>query len=490
MIKRIHVLIVRSYLGPFVLTFFISLFILLMQFLWKYIDDLVGKGLEWYIIAELLLYASATLVPMALLLAILLSSIMTFGNLGEHYELVALKSSGISLQKIMFPLIIISIIISISAFFFSNNVMPYTNLKMRSLLYDVRCLRPELNIKEGIFYKGIDGISIKIGKKDKKNNILYNIMIYNHRDRFGNMNVTIADSGVMNITDDKRYLILTLNNGCRYEEIREQASNVGNKTYPHQHSIFEEQTIVFEMEGFGLARTDEELFKDHYEMLNYKQLGIAEDSLIKAYNERKKNFAEHLLNVNYFKRENKQLNNVKKDTLTARVENAEIIEFDTDSLFENLEHSKKVLIADMASNFARSTKSYISTTKEDCKARMKWIRRHQIEWHRKFSLSFACLVFFFIGAPLGAIIRKGGLGMPVVVSVLFFILYYVISITGEKYVKTAGLPAYQGMWISSVILLPLGFFLTYKAATDSVILDIDTYLNFFKKIFFFRKKSN
>ena len=169
-------------------------------------------------------------------------------------------------------LIIISVIISISAFFFSNNIMPYTNLMMRSLLYDVRCLRPELNIKEGIFYKGIDGISIKIGKKDKKNNILYNIMIYDHRDRFGNMNVTIADSGVMNITDDKRYLILTLNNGCRYEEVREQASNVGNKTYPHQHDIFEEQTIVFEMEGFGFARTDEELFKDHYEMLNYKQL--------------------------------------------------------------------------------------------------------------------------------------------------------------------------------------------------------------------------
>jgi len=542
-VKRLHIFILKSYLGPLVLTFFISLFILLMQFLWKYIDDLAGKGLEWTVILELVIYASARLVPMALPLAILLSSIMTFGNFGENFELTAIKSAGISLQRFMSPLIYLIIIISIGAFFYSNHIIPYTNLKTVALIYDVKNQKPELQIKAGMFYNGIDGYSIKIGKKHHKTNLLEDIMIYDHTNNKENVQVTVADSGYMRMTPDERNLILTLYNGYSYEEVEENKRRKKEKKYPHQRHEFEKQIATIDLSGFNFERSDEDLWKNNFQMLSLDQLEFAEDSLTNQHNEQIYNFTKQLNRSYYFKNEdlftkdlkrynkskgiqskkikNDLRSNPKKqisehrqlpgkksnksvdslnDKLTSDSTKQSIVQdslvqqnpvFRPDSLYKSITiNQKKEAIAN-ALNYARATQNQITNNKKQFDYKAEHVRRHKIEWHRKFTLSFACLVFFFIGAPFGAIIRKGGFGTPVVASILLFILYYMLSISGEKFVRQGVLPAYIGMWISSFILGPLGIFLTYKATTDSVILSTEAYSTFFKKIFsrFIKKKT-
>lgn len=533
-------------MGPFLVTLFISIFFLLMQFLWKYIDDMVGKGLALDVVGQLIFYASATFVPMALPLAILLSSLMTFGNLGEYYELVALKSAGVSLQRIMFPLIILSIGISFFAFIFANNVMPVANLKFRSLLHDIRQQRPDFNLKPGIFYDGIEDYIIKVSSKNKENNMLYDIIIYDHTGNKGNTNVTIADSAKMQVTDDETTLLLTLYHGRKYQELKEERQARSKLKYPHQQSVFDKEIVSLDLSGFGLKRSEEEIFKDNEDMMSISQLRESEDSLKYRLEQKKKSFGKNLLKTNYFKREKKikesdlylknlrpqintdsvvksfkkdekkkliekaiqdarkvkeSLNKGKKtssvaenvlktdyferreiDSLKIKEKKQAEVKIDIDSLFDGLSNFQKNKIIKRASNFARSTKSYINSTGNDYEFRNTWIIKHKIEWHRKFSLSFACLVLFFIGAPLGAIIRKGGFGMPVVVAILFFLFYYIITIIGEKMVEEHVIPAYQGMWLSAAILLPLGIFLTSKATSDSVIFDMEAYKVFFKKI--------
>lgn len=485
--KRLHSFIVKSYIGPLVLTFFIAMFILLMQFLWKYIDDLVGKGLDFSIIAELLLYASAGLVPMALPLSILLSSIMTFGNLGEHNELLSIKSSGISLQRIMFPLIVLTVLISIGAFFFSNNVMPYTNLRYGALLFDIRHQRPELDIQEGIFNNDIDGYTIKVGDKNRETNMMYDFILYDHTQHKGNTMVSVADSASMSVTEDKRYLILYMYDGYGYEEVYDDRQKRRNE-YPLRRSEFKKQRVLFNLEGFQFEKTDKKLFKHHYQMMNLQQLNEAIDSLSDTFIERRDNFVRNLITTNYIKTLPKRY--LKKDTLGTEKNVAKAHErlskakpVDMDSMINNLDDSQKQRITELAENYGEAANSYIRSTSGDFDERKRWINKHKIEWHRKFTLSFACFIFFFIGAPLGAIIRKGGLGIPVVISVIFFIIYYVVSLMSEKFVREGFIPAYLGMWFSSAILLPLGIFLTYKATNDSVILRIDTYFDMLKKIF-------
>ena len=457
-----------------------------MQFLWKWIDELVGKGLDWHIIAELMGYAAITLVPTALPLAILISSIMTFGNLGENYELIALKSAGISLSRIMTPLIALTIIISIGAFYFSNNVMPYTFLKMSTLLLDIRQEQPELSIKEGVFFNDIDGYSIKIGEKNHDSGLLTDVMVYDHSARKGNTQVTVADSGYMKITPDKGYLMLDLYNGYTYSDIEPDKKKSSQNNHPLRRDKFEHEKLMFKMNNDEMKRSDENTFRKHYQMLSLRQLSTAVDSLKVTFDDRTQTFSNNLLRTSYFKKENKSIKNDSINYFT----NNNIKPISLDSLINSLDLTRKAQLKDIAFNYARSTKSYIESTKKNLFNRKKWIHRHQIEWHRKFTLSFACFVLFFIGAPLGAIIRKGGLGMPVVVSVIFFIIYYIISITGEKFVREGILTAFEGMWLSSAILLPLGIFLTYKAATDSFILNTDTYIQFLKQIFSFKWIKN
>lgn len=509
------------------MTFFIALFIILMQFLWKYVDDLVGKGLEWHIIVQLLFYASATFVPLALPLAILLSSLMTFGNLGEHFELVALKSSGISLQKFMQPLIIMVVAICILAFYFSNNILPVANLKMGSLLYDVREQKPALNIKEGVFYKGIENFVIKVGKKDKDGVGIHNVMIYDHSQRLGNINLTYARSGRMETTEDKKYLVFTLYEGFNHSEkfdVRQPHS-----IKPLQRVNFKEQVRKFDLTSFAMTRTSEDFFKDNYQMLNLNQLQMSIDSLENTLNVRHEEFYKNL-NLRYFYFANyevpadsfpdqQQISEqaphippaLSEDTMPKPFRPAKsfmgrVIDASADvtepepepqpvdpstdfsgdktinDVLASFSKDERLRIVESALDAARSNKDFAYYANEDLWGRQRVIFRHEIEWHRKFSLSIACLLLFFIGAPLGAIIRKGGFGLPVVISVLFFVIYHVTSITGEKFVRTGVIPAWQGMWIASAVLLPIGIFLIMKATSDSPLLDMDTYIKMFKRI--------
>jgi len=473
-LRKLDIFILKSYLGPLVLTFFIALFILVMQFLWKYVDDLVGKGLEWYVISELMFYASSTFVPLALPLAILLSSLMTFGNLGENYELVAMKASGISLRRIMKPLIFLSLLISITAFVFSNNVLPIANLKFHSLLYDVRQQKLTLNIREGIFYSGIEGYIIRINEKDQENNTIRDVMIYDHSDRMGNIKLTVARHGRMELTADRSSLLFHLFDGHNYEEITDRKDYKVSR--PFQRSKFEEQTIYFGGLDFALNRTDENLFRNNYQMMNVEQLTFFRDSLSAELVLRKNNLNKTIRDRFIF------YNKIDSVFLEPEKNTADTI-FD---LFSESSDNRLRAI-DFALQSARSTKSNMEYSLDDFQRRGERIRRHEIEWHRRFTLSIACFILFFIGAPLGAIIRKGGLGMPVVVSILFFVIYHIISITGEKYARAGVLEPWIAMWLASVILLPLGIFLTWKATTDAPLLDAEAWMKIIKRVLIFRK---
>lgn len=441
------------------MTFFISLFVLLMQFLWKYIDDLVGKGLEWHVIAELMFYASASLVSLALPLSILISSIMTMGSLGEHYELVALKSAGVSIRRVMQPLIIFSLLTSILAFYFSNNLLPIANLKMGTLLYDIRHKKPTMDLRPGIFYKGLDNYAIRVGSKGDNEVSLYDLMIYDHTENKGNNKVILADSGRMEFEGD-RYLLLTLYAGKSYEQQDNRSRN--EKTYPHMRSEFQKEVIRFDMSEFSLNRSNEQIFKDNYRMQSLGQLRTNIDTLELNLLDRKYNYYENLKRNFVY---------VKTDS---NLTETEIKEYDNAlSLFEQPQHSR---IVEAALNMARSTRSYTQSARDDVAARTTRVNRYWIEVHRKFTLSIACLILFFIGAPLGAIIRRGGLGLPTVFAIIFFLIYYLLSITGEKFAKEGIWTVFEGMWLSSMVLLPIGLFLTYKATTDSKLFEWDAYL--------------
>jgi lipopolysaccharide export system permease protein len=468
--KKIYALVIKTYAGPLLVTFFISLFILLMQFMWMYIDDLVGKGLEWYIIGELLFYASFTFVPLALPLAILLSSLMTFGNLGEHYELVAMKSAGISLRSIMKPLIILSLCISAFAFYFSNNVLPVANLKFKSLLYDIRKKKLAVNIKEGIFYNDMEDYVIRVGKKGKDGNTIYRVMIYNHTDGRGNIDVTVADSGIMGTTPDGRYLIFTLYDGYNYQEKVDQKDS--KRLHPFQRTFFKMQRRKFDLSAFELNRTNEELFKNNYQMLNIRQLNYFIDSLGVSISSRRQNLAQNYLR-NY---------KIYQNIDTAYVPGTDTSIVIEPGFPEPLAGDDGIRVAASALNSARNMKKTLEYHVQSVKSSEEYLVKHKIVWHRKFTLSFACLVLFFIGAPLGAIIRKGGLGLPAVISILFFILYHIISMIGEKSALKGAMEVGSGMWLSSFVLLPLGFFLTIKVTTDSPIMDMDVWNKALRKI--------
>jgi len=473
-VKRLHSFLIKSYIGPFFAAFFITEFILLMQFLWKYIDDLVGKGLPTIVIVKLFAYTSVTLVPMAMPISVLLSAIMTFGNLGENYELTAMKAAGISLVRIMFPLIIFNMFLSLSSFFFYNNVMPVTKLKMTTLLYDIRQQRLDVNIKPGVFYNGIDDFSIKISSKNKKTGMMYNIMIYDHTEHRGNVDVTLADSAKMKITPDKQYMIINLYYGRKYTYLPEQHRHRAYRTYPAETQVFDNEVVTMKLSGFGLKRTDESLFKENYQMMNIHQLEYYADSLTGVLKRNEYSMAENLRNNSYFRKLQ------HKDSL---VKMPKQLALNLDSLFRTKPKDLRLKIVKTAINYARSTNSYITSSNEDFSWRRKLISSFNIEYYKKFSIPVACFILFFIGAPLGAIIRKGGLGWPVVISVFFFMLYYVISLISEKSVKEGVLPAFEGVWLSSFILLPIGIFLTYKSNNDSVMFDIATYTAPVKKFF-------
>ncbi|HOF55501.1 MAG: LptF/LptG family permease [Prolixibacteraceae bacterium] len=476
--KRLHWYVFKTFVGPFFMTFFICVFILLMQFLWKYVDDLVGKGLDWGILAELLFYATFGLLPFAFPLAMLLASIMTFGELGENYELVAMKSSGISLFRIMKPLILVALLITGTAFFFANYILPHTNLRFTTLLWSVKEQRPEMVLQEGVFTSDIDGYSVRVGKIDNKTNTLHDILIYDHTNNKTNESVTVADSGFLNITEDKNYMVLTLYNG---ENFSEESMESGKTNYPFRRDRFYKQVLNVRVMNFDFQRRDENVFRNSYRMLNIKQLMYAKDSLETDYKLRVRNF---VLNTRYMSHLNLRLyaRMMKNDSLLASYAADSIKYIDPAILLPGNNMWNRPEVFHNALYTARNNFQEINNIENNLYGRKRRINAHSMEFHRKFTLSFAVLIFFFIGAPLGAIIRKGGLGMPVVVSILLFILYYIFSMTGEKSAREDVWNMTAGMWFSTFVFLPVGIFLTYKAVTDSAIMSAETYTNFLRKI--------
>jgi lipopolysaccharide export system permease protein len=443
-----------------------------MQFLWKYIDDIVGKGLDSIVIVKLLVYVSASLVPMALPLAILLSSLMTFGNLGENYELVAFKSAGISLKRVLRPLGVVVVLLSIIAYLFSNYWLPIANLKSKSLLYDVKKQKPTMDIRPGIFSDGLDNFSIKVKDKKVIDDVehLYDLMIYDHRSP-GNRSVTVAKEGIMTISDNKRYLVLTLFNGENYDENFQRKNNY---KYPLARTRFEENIIRFDLAQFNLNRTDEDLFKSNYKMLNMDQLDKAIDTLSTIRNNHLEKFREGIYKSYYrFAGVNQE---IKADTIVRGSPSPS-------EVLAMLPINKQRQIYATAGNLARNAKSRLDSMVSDLNSRDKYIRYHKIYWHKKLTLSFACFILFLIGAPLGAIIRKGGLGMPIVISVIFFLIFHMLSITGEKMAKEGAIEVVRGMWLASAVLFPVGVFFTYKATSDSSFFRMDNYLYPIKKLF-------
>jgi len=444
-----------------------------MQFLWKYVDDLVGKGLELHLIAELMFYASATFVPLALPLAILLSSLMTFGNLGEHYELVAMKASGISIWKMMRPLVYLSLIISIAAFIFSNNVLPVANLKFSSLLYDIRQQKLAFNIEGGVFYNGIENYVIRVGRKEKDNRTIYDVKIYDHTDRMGNVKLTTAEWGYMELSPDQRNVIFTLFDGFNYQDLYNTRNYRDNR--PFDRMRFSEQRLKFDLTEFNLTRTQEDLFKSHYTMLNLKQLNYFIDSLGQRFDERRERY------IGMFYNRYQYLSTIDSNLLAGKPGTV-IIDPTAQKppavkwpVLENFLPNEQFNITEMALSAARNNRDNVSFNRNDFDYQSENIRKHEIVWHKKFTLSIACLLLFFVGAPLGAIVRKGGLGLPVVMAVILFVFYHILSITGEKAARVGDLNVFFGVWLSSVVLLPLGLFLTFKSATDAPLLDAESW---------------
>ncbi len=466
--KRLHRYILRAFIGPWIITFLLCVFILLMQFLWRYIDDLVGKGLDFSIILELMFYASFSLVPLALPLAGLLASIMAMGKLGETNELFAMKSGGVSLYRIMAPLVVFNLIITVAAFFFSNNLMPYTNLKMRSLLFGIQQQRPEVIIQNGIFVEPADDISIKVDSKSR-NNDLNGILIYDHRTSSTPNNVTMASSGNILVTEDNSMMILELHNGTRHEDVK------GNK-YQHQSSKFERQVTYLELDATGIDKNNEEFFKGGYEMLDNQQLKYTMDSLNVSLCNREQEICGNFKRFQIFKGMNDVYGGanvtyswLKCPPLRITAENDSIVDkIHLDTLMAMMDGNQKEQLYEFAVNYARSANTYVNIVADEINGTRGWIVRHEIEWYRKYALSLACLLFCLIGIPLGSVIRKGGFGLSLVVSVLIFLLYYVLSTTIESTVKELVTPASIGMWVSSMVLLPVGIYLVIAVANDSL----------------------
>lgn len=481
----------QTFLPLFMMTFGICLFIVLMQFLWRYIDDMVGKGFGILVLAEMFFYAALFLVPMALPLAILLASLMTFGNLGERLELLAMKSAGISLIHIMRPLIITLAFVSVGAFFFQNNVMPVVQVKLYTLLYSMRQKSPELEIPEGIFYKEITGFNVYVKEKVPETGLLKDMMIYDYSQGFNNARVIVADSGRLKTSADKMFLVLSLFNGESFENLKSQSkTSSAQKAVPYRRETFKTKDILIEFDA-NFNRTDESLMQNQYMGKNLHDLQTSIDSMTVKLDSIKNEQAEHIYKLSYKqsfskapKTATKEVDDgadAKEQPMDFTVSSGNIV-LNFDSLYNESSPSEKINILKRARNRAENirTDNFFKAATVGDEAYK--VRRHLTEWHKKFTLSFACLVFFFIGAPLGAIIRKGGLGMPVVLSVILFIFYYIVDNIGIKMARDGVWEAWQGMWLSSAVLTPLGIFLTYKAAKDSVILNADTYLNALKNI--------
>lgn len=450
--KKLDKLILKSFIGPLVLTFAIAVFVLLMQFIWKYVDDIAGKGLSVGIILELMLDAAATFVPMAMPIAVLFASIMTMGNLGERYELVAIKSGGIPLWRTMMPMGVVVVMLTVVAFCFANYVMPSAVLKYRTTLYDITRKKPALNIRPGEYYSEIEGFVIRVNEKDKDGRTLHDVTIYDHRHNGGLPDVLVAKKGHMQMTPDEHYMLFTLYDGCSYSENSNHDRE--NSADPLTRIYFNKNEMTFDLSEFAFDKSDESMLQGGYQMMNTSQL---DSNITKLKQKREEDIAVLISNV--------KLKNINKTVPSTAVEkqvdiSGLINKIDTqmDKRGKETCYSSAIQKADRVLNDVKLQEDIMSSQDE-------YINRHYIEWHRKYTLAIACIVLFFVGAPFGSVVRKGGLGLPLVASVVFFVLYYVVGMIAEKAVRESAIGPI-GMWISTFVMFPIGIYLTYRAVRN------------------------
>lgn len=481
-IKRLDIFIAKQFGLLFAGTFCISQFVLMMQFLWRYVDELIGKGLSLDVLAQFFWYMGLMLVPQALPLAILLSSLITFGNLGESSELTAIKAAGISLMQAFRSLIVITILITLGSFYFQNHIAPEGNKKLAQLLVAMKQKNPELEIPEGIFYDGIPDCNLYVQKKDMDTGMLYGVMIYRMNGSFEDAAIILADSGRLQSTADKKHLLLQLYSGEWFENMRSQEF-AGNANVPYRRETFVTKRILLDFDTELNINDDVFAGDARGKSLNDIKSGLEKTQL-----------ALDSIGLGIYRDMNKQYfakyMGEKKDTVEGEkmLKLAKGAEYNTDSLYDKLTSDQKKFVIKQALSEARMVRDYLSFGSIMAKDGNRNVREHYLEWINKYSTALLCLVFFFIGAPLGAIIRKGGLGVPVIISVFVFIIYYVLDNTGFRMARLGEWPVWIAKSIAPIVLVPTAIFFTYKANKDSMVFNVDTYRNFFMRLFGLRSK--
>ncbi len=464
MFKKLDKLILKAFIGPFIATFFITLLVLVMQFFWLYIDDFVGKGLETSLIFEFIWYQSAVLVPLALPLAILLSSLMTFGNLGESFELVAIKTAGISLLRFMRPLFFVTLLVCGIAFLFSNYIIPVATLKSRTLLTDIVFAKPAFDLKEGVFYDKVNGFAIKIGKKEGNDSVIRDVIVYEQNNPLQD-NFMIAESGIMRVTPDKRFLEFDLKNGWRYQE---RGTLYGSGATEYIRIGFKEYKKQFDLSSFQFNRTPDSVNKGNERMESMRQLGNGIDSIRKDIRHTRAQMEKDIYSPFQFVKylDSGWIQQKQADTGLLRT---------TKNFNELLPDSVLAIVNQRAQGVVNSIRINAESLTSGLKGKEEFLRSHKIEWNRKISLSLACLVLFLVGAPLGSIIRKGGIGTPLIFAIIFFMIFYFSSTTGEKMARGETISPFVGMWLSTFVLAPVGLFLTLMAMRDSQLFNREFY---------------
>ncbi len=472
-IKKLDLYILKKFLPLFFGAFFICLFVFMMQFTWRYIDELIGKGLSLDILGQFFWYMGITLIPMSLPLAILLASLITFGNMGEQLELLSMKAAGVPLVRIMRPILMLVIVFTGMSFYFQNKTAPDAQISLRTLLFSMKQAQPAVEIPEGVFYNEIPNLNLYVQRKNAETGMLYQTIIYKTDQGFDRAQIVLADSGRLEMTADKLHLRLDLWNGEQFENLQSQGmSMMQSANVPFDRETFAYKRFLIDFDS-NFAMMDKNMLRDMPQAKSMWEIEASVDSMNAELDSIGKIYYRDVSQRWFDKR-------IMSKKIAATLRAAKPLPFD--SILARTSPSDVRTARQMALNTVRSVNSELEWKSLAAQTGDNQIRRHWVEWHQKMTLSLACLLFFFIGAPLGAIIRKGGLGLPAVISVLIFIFYYIINTSGMKMARDGSWNMVYGMWISSVVLLPFGVFLTYKANKDSVVFNAEMYLNFFRAL--------
>lgn len=483
--KSIDKLVLKAFLGPFLITQAVVVFILLVQNLLEYLKDLMGKDLGFGVFLELVFYFGLNLVPVALPLAILISSLISFGNLGEHYELTAIKSAGISLIRVLIPVFLFVVAMCFLSYWFNDQIVPRANLKAYSLLYDIKQKKPAMELKEGVFYDGIPNYNIKVNFKYPDGKHLKGLIIYDHNKGLGNSDVILADSGKMYTIHNNRYLVFELFNGISYHsQFTNDANQTSTSGEQFVRNVFKQSKMIFSLESFDLQRTDEQLFSSHKIMRTSKQLSKDIDSLSKMRQDMNTKAIQFIAPYYTLQLRDRVVDSIAKSRLFTQWQDTAYFK----KIWQDPTYIKPIIA--MAASNSKNLKTIVQSRSDIYKNIKKEVITFEIEKQRKLSHAFACLIMFMIGAPLGAIIKKGGLGVPILISIIFFIIFYIFSMTGEKWAKESFAPVFVGMWGGNFILFFIGIFFLFQARNDSRLLEADAYLVIFSKLIEkFRKKE-